>query len=255
MPHLQGQRRGHRLEHARAHKRYGASSYGGYRCQGTATTAPDGAALEWLRGRDGVAEGARRGFRAMTERATKNAEHLRRHGGGAGEGDRAGEREGDEPVNAPAHVRHPSTGRVHLLTSSRFTTWQRCPRAHHYRYEAGIVSCDRQSAALAFGTAIHAGLESWWLTIQAGDPGRALSGALEAAEMALWTCGRNGEEPDPYDLARLTALLCAYDARWQSWACGTEVLAVERRLSTSSRTRSPEMWRRPGASRGRSIFS
>jgi hypothetical protein len=131
-------------------------------------------------------------------------------------------------VNAPAHVRHPSTGRVHLLTSSRFTTWQRCPRAHHYRYEAGIVSCDRQSAALAFGTAIHAGLESWWLTIQAGDPGRALSGALEAAEMALWTCGRNGEEPDPYDLARLTALLCAYDARWQSWACGTEVLAVER---------------------------
>jgi RecB family exonuclease len=128
-------------------------------------------------------------------------------------------------VNAPAHVRHPSTGRVHLLTSSRLTTWQRCPRAHHYRYEAGIVSVDRQSAALAFGTAIHAGLESWWLTIQAGDPGRALSGALEAAEGSL---APPGTEADPYDLARLTALLCAYDARWQSWACGTEVLAVER---------------------------
>jgi hypothetical protein len=158
-------------------------------------------------------------------------------------------------VNSPAHVRQGPEhgGRVHLLTSSRFTTWQRCPRAHHYRYEAGIVSCDRQSAALAFGTAIHAGLESWWLTIQAGDPGRALSGALEAAEGSLGPLEM--EEPDPYDLARLTALLCAYDARWQSWACGTEVLAVERRLSTSSRTRSRGRRRRPGASRGRSIFS
>jgi hypothetical protein len=115
-------------------------------------------------------------------------------------------------------------GRVHLLTSSRFTTWQRCPRAHHYRYEAGIASCDRQSAALAFGTAIHAGLESWWLTIQAGDPGRALSGALEAAEGSL---GASGDGADPYDLARLLAMLCAYDARWLTWACGTEVLAVE----------------------------
>ena len=126
-------------------------------------------------------------------------------------------------MNAPAHTR--IGPRVHLLTSSRLTTWQRCPRAHHYRYEAGIVSVDRQSAALTFGTAVHKGLESWWLTIQAGDPGRALEGALEAAEGSL---APPGTEADPYDLARLTALLCAYDARWQSWACGTEVLAVEK---------------------------
>jgi hypothetical protein len=112
-----------------------------------------------------------------------------------------------------------------VLTSSRLTTWQRCPRAHHYRYEAGIVSVDRQSAALSFGTAIHAGLESWWLTIQAGDPGRALAGALEAAEGSL------GPGADPYDAARLLAMLAAYDARWLTWACGTEVLAVERAFS------------------------
>ena len=128
-------------------------------------------------------------------------------------------------MNAPAsHIRHPSTGRVHLLTSSRLTTWQRCPRAHHYRYEVGIVSVDRQSSALTFGTAVHKGLESWWLTIQAGDPGRALSGALEAAEASLVS---SGDGADPYDLARLLAMLAAYDARWLTWACGTEVLAVE----------------------------
>jgi len=56
------------------HKRYGASSYGGYRCQGTATTAPDGAALEWLR-REMASQKARaESFRADAERATKNAE-------------------------------------------------------------------------------------------------------------------------------------------------------------------------------------
>lgn len=124
------------------------------------------------------------------------------------------------PMGTASPVRR-QNGRIHLLTSSRLATWQRCPRAHHYRYEAGIVSRDRTSAALTFGTAIHAGLEAWWLTIQAGDPGRALAGALEAAEGSL------GHEADPYDLSRLLAMLCAYDARWQSWACGTEVLAVE----------------------------
>lgn len=128
-------------------------------------------------------------------------------------------------MSAPiAHTRHPSTGRVHLLTSSRLSSWQRCPRAHYYRYEAGIVSRDRQSHALVFGTAIHKGLEAWWLTIQAGDPGRALPGALVAAELSLESAQ---ETADPYDLARLLAMLCAYDARWQQWACGTEVLAVE----------------------------
>ena len=57
------------------HKRYGASSYGGYRCQGTATTAPEGAVLECLR-REMASQKARaESFRADAERATKSAEH------------------------------------------------------------------------------------------------------------------------------------------------------------------------------------
>jgi hypothetical protein len=150
-------------------------------------------------------------------------------------------------MNAPAHIRHPSTGRVHLLTSSRLSSWQHCPRAHHYRYEAGIISCDRERNALTFGTAIHKGLEPWWLTIQAGDPGRALEGALEAAEGYL---APPGTEADPYDLARLTALLCAYDARWLTWACGTEVLAVEQsfeyELTDPVTGKTAETWRVAG---------
>lgn len=57
------------------HKRYGPSSYGGCRCQGTATTAPEGAALEWLRGEMESRRKRSESFRADAERATKSAEH------------------------------------------------------------------------------------------------------------------------------------------------------------------------------------
>ena len=118
---------------------------------------------------------------------------------------------------------------VHLLTSSRLRLWQSCARAHHYRYEVGLAAIGQSPAALAFGTAVHAGLESWWLSMQAGDSDRALAGALEAAESSI-TSARDGEA-DPYDLARLTAALCAYDARWHQWACGVDVIGVEMAFS------------------------
>lgn len=120
-------------------------------------------------------------------------------------------------------------GRVHLLTSSRLRLWQSCPRAHHYRYEVGLEAVGAPAHALAFGTALHAGLEAWWIAIGEGDVGRALSGALGAAERSL--AGAQDEQLDPYDLAKLTAMLAAYDAQWQRWACSTEVLAVERAFS------------------------
>lgn len=120
------------------------------------------------------------------------------------------------------------TDRVHLLTSSRLRLWQSCPRAHHYRYEVGLQAVGPVPHALAFGTALHAGLEAWWLAIGEGDVGRALSSALGAAEASMEA---SQETVDPCDLARLTAMLAAYDAQWQRWACSTEVLAVERAFS------------------------
>lgn len=126
-------------------------------------------------------------------------------------------------MNAPAHTN--VGGRVHLLTSSRLRLWQSCPRAHHYRYEVGLDAIGPTPRALAFGTAVHAGLETWWNAIREGDVARALSSALSASAEAL--AGFCEDAVDPYDLARLTAMLAAYDARWQQWACSTEVLAVE----------------------------
>ena len=105
---------------------------------------------------------------------------------------------------------------MNLLTSSRIRAAHACPRLDHYRYGLGLVA--PSTGAMAFGTAIHAGLEAWWSTMRDGLPGDALDAALSAASVDL---------ADPYDLARAEAMLTAYDVRWQRWACSVEVLAIE----------------------------
>lgn len=109
---------------------------------------------------------------------------------------------------------------MNLLTSSRLATFQTCPRKHHYRYDVGLLPIGESPRALAFGTAIHAGLEHWWTAHQASAPQYALSAALHAAEDSLTS-------DDPYTVSMLRALLTAYDARWGAWASTVEVLAVE----------------------------
>ena len=110
---------------------------------------------------------------------------------------------------------------MNLLTASRVKAWTACPRLHHYRYELGLVPVAHESPALAFGTAIHAGLEAWWRTIGDGAPGDAFQAATERALVSL------GDTAPEHDAARLIAMLAGYDVRWQRWACSTEVLGVE----------------------------
>lgn len=57
------------------HKRYGVSSWTGFKCEGTAKPAPEGAVLEWLRGEMESQKKRADGFRSDAEKATKNAEH------------------------------------------------------------------------------------------------------------------------------------------------------------------------------------
>ena len=110
-------------------------------------------------------------------------------------------------------------GRVHLLTSSRLRAAQECPRRHLYRYEM-CRTPHETSRASSFGTAIHAGLEAWWIAHREGAPQYALASALHAAEGALVS-------DDDYASAMLRALLHAYDARWSQWAETVEVIGVE----------------------------
>lgn len=104
-----------------------------------------------------------------------------------------------------------------LLTASRLRAAHACPRLDYYRYELGLVA--PATGAMAFGTAIHAGLEAWWSAIRDGMPGDALADAIVALDRS--------DIDDAFDAARAEAMLTAYDVRWQRWACSVEVLGIE----------------------------
>lgn len=100
------------------------------------------------------------------------------------------------------------------MTASRLRAAHACPRLDHYRYELGLVA--PSTGAMAFGTAIHAGLEAWWSAIRDGAPEDALSAAFAQVDLA-----------DDYERARAEAMLAGYDVQWRRWACGVEVLGIE----------------------------
>lgn len=104
---------------------------------------------------------------------------------------------------------------LQLVTNSQLRTFRRCAVEHHYAYELGFRPRASSDEALRFGSLLHVGLEAWWRAWQC--PGEQLDAALEAvAPLAL----------DDYDLARVTALLQGYDARW-SQSDEVTVLGVE----------------------------
>jgi hypothetical protein len=100
---------------------------------------------------------------------------------------------------------------MNLLTASRMKAFRACARQHHYAYVLGRRPLT-ESAALSFGTVMHAALEAWWSTGPAG--------ALELALQHL------PENLDPYTRARAEAMLFGYDVAWGDK--GFEALAIEK---------------------------
>ena len=84
-----------------------------------------------------------------------------------------------------------------VLTNSAMSTYRRCQREHQISYVRGYRPV-AHGAALRFGSAWHLGLEMLWL-------GGELAEAEEAACAAV---------DDPYEAAKLRALLRGYAARW-----------------------------------------
>lgn len=100
--------------------------------------------------------------------------------------------------------------KLRVLTNSAMRVFRRCPREYYYAFELAYRPVSRDVESLRFGTAIHLGLEAWWL-------GRGVEAAVDAATAAA---------ADPYEAARLRVLLRGYDARWsgESYAvAGVEV--------------------------------
>ena len=108
----------------------------------------------------------------------------------------------------------------HLLTASRLVKFQRCARAHHYRYELGVAPV-QSAPALAFGTAIHAALEAFWRAWMSTG-----YGSTEAAIAAL-----EGHPLDAFTAAKALVMVSAYCAKYMRLAARSEVLAVEREFA------------------------
>lgn len=117
---------------------------------------------------------------------------------------------------------------MNLLTASRLKLARTCPRAHHHRYEEGLVSVGPEPLATAFGTAVHSALESWWRAWQTAEGYGALDGAMVALANAATHAEVEGSPlADPFVEARAAAMIIAYDARWTRWAAGVQVIGVE----------------------------
>lgn len=86
---------------------------------------------------------------------------------------------------------------LRVITNSELSARKRCPREHHYAYELGYRSTETVDA-LAFGNRWHLGMEEWWL-------GHGLPVAIARSVAGC---------EDPYEVAKLRALLVGYDARW-----------------------------------------
>lgn len=100
---------------------------------------------------------------------------------------------------------------LQLSTSSRRRTFRECPRKHKLAYLDGWKTV-RVSDALHVGTAFHLGLEHWWQ-----DAPHAAA-ALEHVE---------GKGRDPFEQARIDAMLVGYHYRWIGDRKRYRVIGVE----------------------------
>ena len=103
-----------------------------------------------------------------------------------------------------------------LWTTSRAKCFLSCQREHAYRYEQGYSAVSDRSA-LVFGTLVHAGLEAWWSDACKKTRLESSISAFLAAKPSDY---------DPYEAAKIEALLIGYDARWSEEDFTT--LAVEK---------------------------
>lgn len=100
---------------------------------------------------------------------------------------------------------------MNKLTASRMKSFRACARQHYYSFVLGRRPLV-ESAALSFGTAIHAALEAWW-------GGAGLEGAIAALPDSL----------DPFVRARAEAMLVGYEVAWSDR--GFEALAIEQEFA------------------------
>lgn len=101
-----------------------------------------------------------------------------------------------------------------LLTTSSIRCFRKCQKLYEYKY-VKCVRPKKNAVPLDFGIAVHAGLEKYWET---GDAGKALEGCHTAlAEGDL----------EPQEQAKVLAAMTAYCQKWDASRHLWEVVSVE----------------------------
>jgi len=127
-----------------------------------------------------------------------------------------------------------------LITYSRMATWRSCRRRHHYAYVLFIRPV-KQAIQLLVGTVLHAWLEVWWGAQELETPPRWIPHTVPPGddddhftvrpvpEMQLEADFEKVEADDPFEAARLRAMVLAYHLRWRGQKL--KVLSVEREFT------------------------
>lgn len=116
------------------------------------------------------------------------------------------------------------------LSKSEIGVLRRCPRRYQYEYILGRTPAAGSGIEAQWGTALHRGLEVWYLEQRTEDaPDKRQDWALRhALDAALTPAADYAPPADPYAKAALRAMLRAYAAVWgPSDAERYEVVAVE----------------------------
>jgi RecB family exonuclease len=102
-----------------------------------------------------------------------------------------------------------------VITNSELKCLRRCIREHHYRYELRYRANGPEAAPLRFGTLMHELLEDWWTS----KNDELVVDAELFAKLDV----------DPFERARLVAMMTGYHARWRDDPL--EVLHVEHQFA------------------------
>lgn len=117
------------------------------------------------------------------------------------------------------------------ISHTRKVAFRRCKRMHHLIYDRGIRPA-KTAIQLTIGTLFHLWSEAWLLTVGTDGPMWVSPTALAIDDQWLddpWSPMERGfaqlDTSDPYEAARLRAMVLAYHLRWrgQNW----HVIAVE----------------------------
>lgn len=111
---------------------------------------------------------------------------------------------------------------MRLLTSSSARMFRRCPREYMWREERELVPTAGDSRASDVGSAVHVGLETWWLALDGSD-----DAAIYAAARSAMVADKSFMRLTVEDQIVASAMLLGYHARWIDASDGYTVQGAE----------------------------